>query len=70
MTPKEKALYLVARMNIDWQDPADLTLIPDHQKSIECAHVAVEELINEFKIINIDIMVEYWQEVKQELEKL
>jgi len=70
MTPKEKAKKLVYKY---W----DIENI-DFINSIECALIAVDEILNSnpsyydyggdgWKIID---NTEYWQEVKQEIEKL
>lgn len=83
MTAKEKALDLVSKFNCEWMDPTDLVVIPDHEKDIECAKIAVDEIL-ELNIawINKEIQEDYptrfdleqtrefWQEVKQELEKM
>jgi hypothetical protein len=58
MTPKEKALELREKCD-----------------GYACyAEVAVNEIINAFKICDMDIWdmeeMTYWQEVKQEIEKL
>jgi len=61
MTPKEKALDLVENM---FNCPE--TGYNEHK--IECALVAVDEIIKELE--RCFIHNEYWQEVKQEIEKL
>lgn len=71
MTPKEKAEQLVNKyfrdINLDWYD------------AIECALIAVEEIIKSEPSQKGMIMggvqlryltIDYWQEVKQEIEKL
>ena len=58
MTPKEKAQELVYKY---W----DIENI-DFINSIECALIAVDELIKQ--VTHSD--VGYWQEVKQEIQKL
>ena len=58
MTPKEKAKELVYKY---W----DIENI-DFINSIECALIAVDELIKQ--VTHSD--VGYWQEVKQEIQKL
>ena len=59
MTPKEKAEELV---NKYWND------IPDtfFEEAIQCALIAVDELIKEVNHSDVG----YWKEVKQEIEKL
>lgn len=60
MTPKEKAKDLVNKMLLDHDMPYYLAK--------ECALIAVEEILNEFYTHPIAKI--YWQEVKQEIEKL
>ena len=57
MTPKEKALDLVEDM---FNCPE--TCYNEHK--IECALIAVDE------ILKLRVNIPYWQEVKQEIEKL
>ena len=70
MTPKEKAKELVDKM-LDKQEYSDVYqergIISWSAK--QCALVAVDEIItNRERIKGIDKL--YWQEVKQEIEKL
>jgi len=61
MTPKEKALELVD----------DMFNCPEtgyNEHKIECALIAVDEMIKELE--RCFIHNEYWQEVKQEIENL
>jgi hypothetical protein len=63
MTPKEKAEELVNRYkNINY----DLDDVENHK---ECALIALDEIID---VLSKDInpLVNYWFEVKQEIEKL
>ena len=63
MTPKEKAKELV-----DQYDET-LTYLESKSKAKQCALIAVDEIItNRERIKGIDKL--YWQEVKQEIEKL
>lgn len=73
MTPKEKAKELLGRFD------ETLTYIESKAKARQCALIAVELLIECTPSINIyppnlqtknSIVKEYWQEVKQEIEKL
>ena len=64
MTPKEKAFELVAKHSRIL--PMNQTTLLDHKN---CALIAVDELIEAFTHIRQDL-VNYWQEVKQEIEKL
>ena len=70
MTPKEKAKELVNKMDLEYGTPAK-----------ECALIAVDEiLISVYKINFYEYPydysmedrkhLEYWQEVKREIEKL
>lgn len=76
MTPKEKAFELVMKMrkvelwieeHIDWK------------AAKQCALIAVDEIIENLNKISKDLLssdyqpyshLNYWQEVKQEIEKL
>ena len=73
MTPKEKAIELVERFNVLQ------TFIEgfDYEHAIECALIAVDEILNydlkaktESQFVIERRIEEYWQEVKQEVEKL
>jgi hypothetical protein len=66
MTPKEKAIELVERY-----DDA-LTYLESKAKAKQCALIAVDELIDQcwsYREIDLGLALEYWQEVKQEIEK-
>jgi hypothetical protein len=69
MTPKDKANQLVDRMyNVDFHDDArEIAMRYPH--AIKCALVAVEELLSLCWNGNKTAM-EYWQQVKNEIEKL
>ena len=66
MTPKEKAFSLYFKFIRD--------VIADDQKAKQCALIAVDEIIEEYGTyykVEVDgKYVSYWQEVKQEIEKL
>jgi hypothetical protein len=83
MTPKEKAKELVGKMSMGEEFNGSLELmelysVPKNKYNKECALVAVDEMIKEYKRIAVPyvadksyvIDIEYWQEVKQEIEKL
>jgi hypothetical protein len=57
MTPKEKALDLV-------EDMFNCPETGYNEHKIECALIAVDE------ILKLRVNIPYWQEVKQEIEKL
>lgn len=77
MTPKEKAIELVNKYKfyVDYEDA-----ILDYEQCIlnnakQCALIAVKEILQHIKNSYIDrnILIGatlYWQEVKQEIEKL
>lgn len=71
MQTKEKALELVKKMLLDDDVPFDI--------AIECALIAVNEIIEQWEYIDTHIAddggklnpnLKYWLEVKQEIEKL
>jgi hypothetical protein len=81
MTPKEKARELYNEMAIEWiqgtSSYPDLSpdfLIPKNQYVKQCAKIAVDEIFYELNSIEytseVAIKINYWQEVKQEIEKL
>lgn len=80
MTPKEKAKDLFYKMQLDWACDSC-----HNYWAKECALIAVDELINtEYQTVSklleviqknkirlvISLNKDYWQEVKQEIEKL
>ena len=64
MTPKDKAEILVAKFIKHSRAEKDIKPI---QSAKQCALIAVEEILS---AIGFSVMDEYWQEVKQEIEKL
>ena len=68
MTPKEKAKELVDRfLGIKKINPNAITRPYNWQDAKQCALICVDEILN---TILYDIEIPYWQEVKQEIEKL
>jgi hypothetical protein len=72
MTPKEKALQLVHRY-VDLTDGWVYgTKNWEHKK--QCALIAVDEVVAQIEpSVSMDVIsarIEYWQQVKQEIEKL
>ena len=69
MTPKEKANELVDKMyNVDFHDDArEIAMRYPH--AIKCALVAVDEILNEYWSHDTKRR-DWWQEVKQEIEKI
>lgn len=65
MTPKEKAEELLRKMQ-----RGHIEIISGHRTK-QCALIAVDEIINELSIGYGDVRknIEYWQEVKNEIEK-
>jgi|TARA_R110000803_G_scaffold72499_1_gene136191 hypothetical protein len=65
MTAKDKAKELVDRF---------LGITYNWQAAKQCALICVDEIINTYPTpwssLDIDLQKEYWQEVKQEIEKL
>jgi len=59
MTPQEKAYEI-------WQKMMNADLLVDSISAKQCALVAVDEILN--VIDNFEMI--YWEEVKQEIEKL
>jgi hypothetical protein len=66
MTPKEKAIDLVNKMLFCYQGHID------EYTAKQCALIAVDEILNVTAGLNgwIGGFQSYWEEVKQELEKL
>ena len=68
MTPKEKAIELHNKiLNVTFDDrdiPGEPTWV-----STKCALIVVDEIIKDKKAFN-QISVEYWEDVKEEIEKL
>lgn len=69
MTPKEKAKELVDKFaRIDgYQDTIDLSKC-EYEK--QCALIAVDEIIKSINPFGMFLGKDYWEEVKQEIEKL
>ena len=65
MKPKEKAQELIDKMyHYQWREK---------KRAKECALIAVDELIDQcwgYREIDLGLALEYWEEVKQEIEKL
>jgi len=67
MTSKEKAKELVDKMLYCYQGHID------EYTAKQCALIAVQELINQcysHREIDLGLSLEYWEEVKIEIEKL
>jgi hypothetical protein len=72
MTPKEKAEKLLSEYLIFFPEfRNDLEYDYNIESAKTCAYITVEEIINSVDNEHVsDIYNEYWQEVKQEIEKL
>jgi hypothetical protein len=82
MTPKEQAKQLVEKLYpFTWRICEDYE--DDYQQALECAKISVDEIIKvcpyisknnctSLEQVRADVIEfsEYWQEVKQEIEKL
>jgi len=77
MTPKEKSIELVDKFEnivpmIDGYYSYQEMIEEHFNKSKQCALIAVDLILDEtiYYFNDDDIFIEYWQEVKQEIEKL
>ena len=71
MTPKEKAKELVEKFRLKVLDYGGNGI--NGFKAKQCALIAVDEILNvvsEYTIEPFVFDIDFWQEVKQELEKL
>jgi hypothetical protein len=71
MSPKEKAVLLVASMSFSKAKVADyetgqMVDVPGNIFAKQCALIAVDEVLN--VIDNFEMI--YWEQVKQEIQKL
>ena len=73
MTPKEKAKELIDKFNNHTVKELvylkNGKVIEGKTEAKQCALIAVDEIIKDKKMFN-QISVEYWEDVKQEIEKL
>lgn len=67
MTPKEKAEYLWMKM---FQKQIEVTGNGDGNLCVEMALIAVNEILESFIITIPKHQNEYWEQVKQEIQKL
>jgi len=73
MTPKEKAEELINKFLIQTENYTYCGLYRTVAK--KCALIAVDEIMEEIKKWNMSVIdygnrIQYWQDVKQEIEKL
>jgi hypothetical protein len=67
MTPKEKAEELFYKMSYNSSDEYHNC---SHYVAKNCTLMAVDAILSVAKEIAIKESIDYWQEVKQEIEKL
>jgi hypothetical protein len=79
MTPKEKAEDLFQKMYNKLKDTKAIFLEykSDKNSAKQCALIAVDEILNGYEFDSLDIKhkrimdnINYWDEVKQEIENL
>jgi hypothetical protein len=68
MTPKEKAKELVYKFKDDLYKQRGVTIYTED--AILCALIAVDEILNSINPFGQFLGKDYWQEVKQEIERL
>jgi hypothetical protein len=68
MTPKEKCDELFDKYIKMFY--GELSLIPSKNKAKKCALIAVDEIINHCSQVEPFLGVDYWNEVRKEIEKL
>ena len=61
MTAKEKSEHLIRQMTVDFNI--------DYNQSVLCALICCDEVLNTLQLHDI-VMIDYWDRVKLELEKL
>ncbi len=69
MTPKEKAIDLVDKFNPYALDSTSDKSRGGEVSAKQCASIAVDEILNGSRLFYSRDYI-YWQEVKQELQKL
>ena len=71
MIPKKKAIELVDRMRLTYEQTSDYVY---ESTAIECALITVNEIIDSCPMyytgFEYESNLEYWQEVKTEIKKL
>ena len=69
MTPKEKSVELMKKFfePVRWKlGQEDVT-----QRAKQCALITVDEMLDNVRFMYVEyVYVKYWQEVKQEIEKI
>ena len=72
MTPKEKAKELVEKFLFMYRPSMHPPYLKANEAAKQCALIAVDEILLHEKNNHsvLDKISDYWQEVKQEIEKL
>lgn len=75
MTPKEKAKELLEKMNVIHHLKGNGLPVSMHKSQIkQCALISVDEILLSFTALSYGVVylgqIDYWQEVKQEIENL
>ena len=73
MTPKDKAKELVGKMKYHYDEQVNpyFVAFTDDDLAKRCALIAVDEIIQEMSSVMLpNPFKQYWQEVKQEINKL
>jgi len=69
MAPQEKAMQLVDQyMDLSDEQEYNTPRYMTKEMAIQCALIAVNELIKNVSDVNSRVL--YWQEVKEEIEKI
>ena len=61
MTAKQKSEHLIKQMTVDFNI--------DYNQSVLCALICCDEVLDHLQLHDI-VMIDYWDRVKEELEKL
>jgi hypothetical protein len=72
MTPKEKANELVDKMymSTEWLKEENYNPLQEYQRIKKCALIAVDEVLHYAKAHGFVGLTEFYEEVKQEIQKL
>ena len=72
MTPKEKAEKLIAQCSLTILSNTGHKLPMDEIKVLakQCALIAVDEMLIHVDMVDDDAAINYWKQVKQEIENI
>lgn len=70
MTPKEKAKELYNKFNCHVSQRDFFGDNVEHTNTKKCVLIAVDEMLNYLKVDGFSTQIDYWIEVKQEIEDL